>query len=181
MSEQRKHIYIVISQTGTILSRIIKLLTKAEYNHASIGLSKDLDVMYSFGRLNPYNPFIGGFVKESPHYGTFKRFKNTTARILEVDVGEKKYEEIATMVESMWENRNNYDYNYRGLFVAAIRKPYKKKDCFYCSEFVKHILVANSVENADKLSEIIHPMEFLKIPHKTIYTGKLSEYAKSII
>lgn len=30
--------------------------------------------MYSFGRLNPYNPFWGGFVHESIDKGTFKRF-----------------------------------------------------------------------------------------------------------
>ena len=47
-----KQIYIVISQTGTILSRILKLVTKAEYNHASISLVPDLNTMYSFVSAN---------------------------------------------------------------------------------------------------------------------------------
>ena len=38
----------VISQTGTLLSRILKQITGAEYNHASISLSRDLERMYSF-------------------------------------------------------------------------------------------------------------------------------------
>ena len=70
---QKRYVYIVISQTGTILSRIIKFLTRKEYNHASISLKDDLSVMYSFGRKNPYNPFLGRFVEESPDFGTFKR------------------------------------------------------------------------------------------------------------
>ena len=61
MSNQNKQLYIVISQTGTLLSRILKQITGAEYNHASISLSRDLERMYSFGRRHPYNPFWGGF------------------------------------------------------------------------------------------------------------------------
>jgi len=59
-----KKIYIVISQTGTILSKIIKLVTKKEYNHASLSMEGSLEKMYSFGRKDPYNPFIGVFVIE---------------------------------------------------------------------------------------------------------------------
>ena len=47
-ANELKQVYIVISQTGTVLSRILKLITGAEYNHASISLADDLSVMYSF-------------------------------------------------------------------------------------------------------------------------------------
>ena len=43
MSNQNRQLYIVISQTGTLLSRILKQITGAEYNHASISLSRDLE------------------------------------------------------------------------------------------------------------------------------------------
>ena len=83
MSNQNKQLYIVISQTGTLLSRILKQITGAEYNHASISLSRDLERMYSFGRRHPYNPFWGGFVIESPRTDTFKRFSETSEGICE--------------------------------------------------------------------------------------------------
>ena len=67
-------IYVVLTYTGTVLSRFVKLFTKGEYSHVSISLDENLEEMYSFGRINPYIPFWGGFVQESPHYGTFKRF-----------------------------------------------------------------------------------------------------------
>ena len=86
MNGNNKQIFIVISQTGTVLSRILKRVTGAEYNHASLSLSPDLKKMYSFGRRHPYNPFWGGFVIESPHAGTFRRFSNTTAVILAVEI-----------------------------------------------------------------------------------------------
>ena len=72
-----KKVYIVLAHTGTILSRIIKIVTGAEYTHASIALDEDLDKMYSFGRKYSYIAFIGGFVKEGSNIGTFKRFYNT--------------------------------------------------------------------------------------------------------
>ena len=78
MNGTHKQIFIVITQTGTMLSRILKRITGAEYNHASLSLSQDLTRMYSFGRRHPYNPFWGGFVIESPHAGTFRRFSDTT-------------------------------------------------------------------------------------------------------
>ena len=93
-----KKVYIVLSQTGTILSRILKLVTRAPYNHSSIALTEDLEVMYSFGRLNPYNPFRGGFVQESAHFGTFKRFKNTRVMVVEADVTEQAYGELCTRI-----------------------------------------------------------------------------------
>ena len=72
-------IYIVVTQTGTVLSRILKIVTKAEYNHVSISLDPSLDQMYSFGRKNAYNPIWGGMVQECPKWGTFKRISGTMA------------------------------------------------------------------------------------------------------
>ena len=49
-----KKIYIVLAHTGTLLSRIIKMKTGAEYTHSSIALDENLDEMYSFGRKYSY-------------------------------------------------------------------------------------------------------------------------------
>ena len=50
MNGTHKQIFIVITQTGTMLSRILKRITGAEYNHASLSPSQDLTTMRSFGR-----------------------------------------------------------------------------------------------------------------------------------
>ena len=76
-----KKVYIVLTHTGTTLSKIIKSYTKDEFSHVSISLDEKLNEMYSFGRLHPYNPFWAGFVHEAINKGTFKRFSNTKARI----------------------------------------------------------------------------------------------------
>ena len=57
-----------------MLAKIIKYYTHCEFSHVYISLDENLEHMYSFGRLNLYNPFKGGFVQESVDKGTFRRF-----------------------------------------------------------------------------------------------------------
>ena len=173
-------IYIVISQTGTVLSRILKFITGAEYNHVSIGLSKDLQYMYSFGRKNPYNPFFGGFVLESKNFGTFKRFSNTKVKVLSIDVNSDTYKAITERMEYMLNNKNDFGYNYLGLYLALFKIAKKSEKRFYCSEFVKQILLDYDIEGSKMLEDIPipRPIDFLDIPNTdTIYIGKLKDYA----
>ena len=75
MEDRRvEKIYIIQSCTGTILSNIIKGYTKNIYTHVSLSLDINLNNMYSFGRLNPYNPFWGGFVKKVQSMELLKDF-----------------------------------------------------------------------------------------------------------
>ena len=70
-----KKIYIMVSYSGTLLSNLIKMYTRKEYTHVSISLDIKLQEMYSFGRIHPYNAFIGGFVREGKNFGTLKKLK----------------------------------------------------------------------------------------------------------
>ena len=173
----QKHIYIVISQTGTLLSRILKAITHRDYNHSSISLSHNLDIMYSFGRKNPYNPFFGGFVCESRNFGTFKRFSETKAIVLKLNISEQKYSAICNKLDNMVSNRKSYGYNYWGLFLAAFKIHIHSQNRYYCSEFVRDLLVECNIKGANNLSPIVHPMSFLDIPYaETVYCGKLKDY-----
>jgi len=170
-----KKVYIVLSYTGTILSRIVKLYTRKEYSHVSIALDEDLSHMYSFGRLNPYNPFIGGFVQESPNYGTFKRFKNSRIKIYSLEVSDKDYEIIKETIQDVEKNKKNYRFNVIGLITVMLHYHLKRENCFYCAEFVKYVLNSSSMEL--NLPEIIKPEDFQKVEGTdVIYTGFLREY-----
>ena len=175
-TEGTRKVYIVLSQTGTVLSRILRALTGDSYNHSSIALTEDLQTMYSFGRLHPYNPFRGGFVQESPAYGTFKRFKNTRVMVLETEISSESYSEIGQLICEMLKDKARYHYNYWGLLLAALRIPVKKKNCYYCSEFVKALVLRMGLPGAEEIPDIVRPMHFLTVSHKTVYVGKLREY-----
>ena len=172
-----KQIYIVLSQTGSILSKLLKKITQAEYNHVSISLSADLQPMYSFGRRHPYNPFWGGFVQEFPHVGTFKRFSETTVVVLTVNVSEEKYEAICAMLDKMLREQKRYHYNFIGLLFAAFHVVHKRNHHYYCSEFVRDVFLKFQIEGWDRLNSIVHPIDFLALSYTPVYRGKLIEYA----
>ncbi|MBR6778676.1 MAG: hypothetical protein IKM43_00770 [Clostridia bacterium] len=173
-----KSIYIVLSQTGTVFSRALKFFTGAEYNHASISLTPTLETMYSFGRLNPYNPFVGGFVEEGKDKGTFKRFKKTIALVLEIKVSEEKYNQIKYFIDYFVQHKCEFKYNYLGIVCACFRKNHTSQKRFYCSEFVRTCLACFGVENSEELPKIIKPIDFLMLNNKNVvYAGFLSRYS----
>ncbi len=170
-------VYIVLSQTGTILSRVLKLVTRAPYNHASLALTDDLRTLYSFGRLNPYNPFVGGFVRESPDSGTFKRFYNTEIMVLEVAVDPAARAECRALIEEMVADPSRYHYNYGGLLLAAVHIPYEREGCYYCSEFVRAMAQKMKLEGVERIPRIVQPVHMQELSHKVVYVGRLRDYA----
>lgn len=174
-----KKLYIILTHTGTILSQIIKYYTKDEFSHISIALDADLEKMYSFGRLNPYNPFIGSFIHEHINKGTFKRFKNTKAKVYSFFVTDEQYERAKKTIQYFENNKEKYRFNILGLACVSINKRIIRKNTFYCAEFVKHILKAARIPDANNLPEIIKPEDFKQLSGLILeYEGLLRKYKK---
>ena len=169
-----KKIYIILTYTGTILSKIVKIYTRREYSHVSISLNEDLTKMYSFGRINPYNPFNGGFVHEEIDKGTFKRFKKTKTKIYSLEISEEKYEKLESIIEQMKAKKNLYKFNVIGLLGILLNVKIKREKYFYCAEFVKYVLEQSQVL---ELPELVKPEDFEKVSGiSEIYRGVLREY-----
>ena len=169
-----KKIYLIFTYTGTFLARLIKFYTKEEYSHVSIALDQELKEMYSFGRLNPYNPLKAGFVHEELNTGTFKRFYNTKASIYSLPITTHDYYKILGTIHKFKKNKSKYKFNI-GLIAVALNKKITYKKSLYCAEFVKYIL--DEANLSFNLPDLIKPMSFKKIPNLTlIYKGYLRDY-----
>lgn len=174
-----KKIYIVLTHTGTNLSKIIKNWTKDEFSHVSIALDEDLDQMYSFGRIHPYNPIWAGLVHEKQNEGTFKRFKKTKAAIYSIKVDDEQYVIIRNTIHKMYKNKTKYKFNIIGLLAIGFNKSVRMKNWFYCAEFVKYVLDQAGVELGlpDKM---IRPENFKYIENKDLeYYGLFRKYKKA--
>ncbi|MBO5375363.1 MAG: hypothetical protein J6A52_00760 [Bacilli bacterium] len=173
--KKTKKIYIVLTYTGTVLSKIIKCYTKAEFSHVSLAPDENLDEMYSFGRLNPYNPFIGGFVKEGINIGTFGRFKKTTSAIYSFDLTIEQYEKIKEIINDMKKNKKIYRFNIIGLFATVFNIKIKRNNYFYCAEFVKYLIEMAQLDL--NLPDIIRPNDFKSVDNLELrYRGLLKNY-----
>lgn len=176
--DKLKRIYIVLSYSGTFLGRIIKVYTRGEFSHVSISLDDNLSEMYSFGRLKPYNPFIGGFVKESADYGTFKRFKNTFVEIYSLELTEIQYETIKKCIEEIKNSKVTYKFNIIGLLATAFNIKYREEKSFYCAEFLKYL--TEQAQIPFSLPELVKPMDFRRPDlMKLEYRGFLRLYKTS--
>lgn len=173
-----KKIYIILTHTGTVLSNIIKSYTKDEFSHISIALDADLTQMYSFGRLNPYNPFWGGFVHEELNKGTYKRFKKTRANVYSLFVSDEQYEKLKQRINYFNDNKEKYRFNIKGLFFVSINKQIRRKNSFYCAEFVRHVLRFSGVP-INYLPDIIRPENFKELEGLHLeYQGLFRKYKK---
>ena len=171
-----KRIYLILTYSGTILSRIIKIYTRDEFAHVSISLDEELNQMYSFGRLNPYNPFIGGFVHEGINIGTFKRFRKTQTAVYSRMISDEQYKKIKETIKLIRECPIAYKFNIIGLFGAGFNIRIHMRHSFYCAEFVKYLLEKARVKN--NLQEIIKPEDFKRLDNIRLeYKGSLCEYS----
>lgn len=168
-----KNIYIILTKTNTLLSSLIGIIKNDEYTHASISLDKDLNEMYSFGRKNCYNPFVGRFVKETLDNGVYGWHKYLKGLVLEIDVTSEQYENVKKSLNEFIVNSNTYKYNYFGLINNLFNKEVFYSDRFLCSEFVYYLLNKNNIVDLNKSRNLITPQDLLKIDGNIVFEGNL--------
>lgn len=171
-----KKVYLLFTDTGTLFTRMIKLYTKKPYNHASIAFDAQFNEVYSFGRKKPHNPFIGGFVKEDLRN---QLFINSQVAIYSFWVTEEQLNKMKKFIQRIEENKRKYKYNLIGLLTYTIKKPSYRKNAYFCSQFVAHVLKEGGVVQFNKPFSLISPYDLQCLEHLQFeYEGPLSVVLK---
>lgn len=169
-----KKVFILLINTGTLFTRIIKLFTKRTYNHVSISFNSELTEVYSFGRKDIDNPFSGGFVKENIHQ---KLFKQADCVIYSLSVTEFQIQKMKNYIDEMQQQKEQYRYNLLGLFGFLFNRPIERKNAYFCSEFVATVLKECQIINFQKSPSLIAPHDIQKISElQFVYEGNLNAY-----
>lgn len=169
-----KKLYLLLTNTGSFLTKLIKLYTQKPYNHASIAFNSQLSEVYSFGRKTVRNPFIGGFVKEDVKAGLFKQ---ADCVIYSITVTEEQIQKINHMLKIFEAQKKDYRYNFLGLFGVMFNIPIKRKNAFFCSQFVAFLLKESYIIDFDKPLTLITPHDLQSASKcQFVYEGKLYEY-----
>lgn len=175
-----KYIYLVFSKTGTLFSKTLNIFSETEYLHASISFDESLNKMYSFGRINPNNPFYAGLVEENLFGGVYKKFKDSKCMIYKVKVTDEQYCCLKREVESFLKDKDEYRYNFLGLFCLLLNKPIKRKRYYYCSQFVCELLMKSNIYDSGKVPELIKTNDLFSVKNKElIYMGYTCKYNKA--
>ncbi|MED3552509.1 hypothetical protein [Cytobacillus praedii] len=167
-------VYIVLTDTGTLLTKMIRRFTKYPLNHASISFTKELDKTYSFGRKRANNPFIGGFVKEDMNG---KLFRNAKCAVYKCSVSEFEYKQMLNGVKKIEVEKQAYKYNFIGLFGVLLNKKINRKKAFFCSEFVATILHTGGIIVSSKNPSLVKPNDLAAYEKfSLVYEGELQAY-----
>ncbi|MBE1553049.1 hypothetical protein [Sporosarcina limicola] len=171
-------IYIVLTDTGTLLSRAIGLYTREDLNHASIAFDEQLTEMYSFGRKQRHNPFVGGFVKEEAAEGIFR---DADCAIFSCEVSDEEYDKMRMKIRQIEQNKEQYRYNFIGLFGIAFKVKIQRKRAFFCSQFVATIVNESGVPMFAIKPYLVQPHHFADVPCLIqIYEGDLQVYLQKV-
>lgn len=174
-----KKIYILLTNTGTMFTRLLGLCSGKPYNHSSIAFDINLNELYSFGRRKPRNPFIGGFVREYIRSGLYALCPGTMCAVYEFDVTEEQYDLLRENVRKFEVEKEKYSYNLVGVMGVALHKPITRRYSYFCSQFLATVLENSGVHLFDKHPGLVTPDDFRLHPRaKLIFEGKLTDFAE---
>ena len=168
-----KTIYIVLTETGSLLSRAIQVYTQKNFNHVSIAFDPELKEMYSFGRKYENNPLIGGFVQEDVHS---KLLRKSNCAIYEYTISDKQYENLRKEIAYFKRYQHKFKYNFLGLICFACRIRLKREYAFFCSQFIAFLFLRAGI-SMHLCPYFTKPTDFQQLQGARLcYKGKMKKY-----
>ncbi|MCO6704897.1 hypothetical protein [Streptomyces sp. CHB9.2] len=157
-----KEIFVLLTDTKTLVSKVSRMVTGDPYNHVSLMLSDNFDDgIYTFSLGNGINGIKGGFMVEDR-----ANLKGSRYSMYRMAVTQAVYDKIKARVTDYVNGVEKTSYNHLGLFNAIFKKNiFKSEDdqTSICSEFVVEVLKFSGVELfAKRFSSSVRPYELIK-------------------
>ena len=97
------------------------------------------------------------------------------------EANEEDINNVRIEINEMFASKRKYRYDMIGVVLAKFGKNKKRKYRYYCSDFVKEILIKYNILKREECPEIMKPMDFLSINGgEVIYEGSLHDYCNNI-
>ena len=171
-----KTIYILLTRSSTILSKMVHLVTTDTYTHASIAFDKDLKMLYSSSRKNGRTMFPAGPCTERLDSGYYHEHGQIPCAIYELPVSDETYENARLEVERIMEKAGEYHFNIIGLLLCHFNIPYPRKRHFFCSQFVSEVLSRSRALELPKDTSLMRPSDYTRLPGLFCrFCGRLNE------
>jgi hypothetical protein len=174
-------VYILFSKTGTWLSRILGVFSGFKYMHSSISFDPTLKEMYSFGRIKPHNPLIGGFVKESLYEGVYTFSQKNACMVYSTTISEEQAQLLKEEIKRFEMSSRAYHYNFLGLFFIPFRIRVERKHHYFCSQFITELFIKIAILDQNIKAYWTSPKDLIHLLDLDLeYVGLIKDYPKSI-
>lgn len=170
-------VFIVFSKTGTWLSRVLSKAGSFKYMHSSISFVEDLSTMYSFGRLKPRNPLIGGFVKESINAGVYQFSKKNEIKVYKMIVSNDQADQLREEITRFENQAKMYHYNFLGLVFIPFKIKYVRKHYYFCSQFISELFMKIAILDQSIAPEWTSPKDLIEyLDLELVFEGYIVDY-----
>ena len=171
-----KTIYILLTRSGTLLSKLVYAVTGASYTHASMAFDEELNCLYSSTRKNGYTMFPAGPSKEYLNKGVFRLRGDAPCALYALEVTDEAYVRARRRAEHMMARGELYRFNTLGLILCALHIRWQRRRHYFCSQFVSEVLEKSGAVDLPKDSTLMHPSDYTTLPGlECLYTGPLRE------
>lgn len=169
------NVYVLLTRSQTLLSRLIHAFTGDAYTHASIAYDDELRTLCSFARRNPHLPLPAGLVREDLFDGYFERNRYISCALLALKLDAQAHAEMRDAISGMLRRQRTYRYDLKGLLFCKLGIEHRRRGRYFCSMFVAEILQnCGAIDRAMEPS-LMKPQDFLGISgFSCIYRGRLS-------
>lgn len=173
-----KTIYILLTKTNTILSRLVGIATREAYTHAAISFDREFTTVYSSSRKNGRTIFPAGPCIEDLDNGYYKRHPEIPCAVYELQVSDEAYEQAKREVEQIIASADQYHFNIIGLLLCQLNIPCRRKHSFFCSQFVGEILARSHALALPKDASLMKPCDYMRLPELLCrFRGYIGELA----
>ena len=155
-----KPIYIFLTRSRSLPSRLIALFTGDRYTHASLAFDGELTSLYSFARRYPSLPLPAGLVVEHLDRGFYRTQRGIPCAILRLRVPEAVYRSVRLRVMNMLRRSGEYRYSVLGLILCRHGIPAERKNRYFCSQFVAKVLSDAGALRLPKPPSLMRPADF---------------------
>ena len=152
-----KTIYILLTRSGTLLSKLVYAVTGASYTHASMAFDEELNCLYSSTRKNGYTMFPAGPSKEYLNKGVFRLRGDAPCALYALEVTDEAYVRARRRAEHMMARGELYRFNTLGLILCALHIRWQRRRHYFCSQFVSEVLEKSGAMELPKDSTLMHP------------------------
>ena len=172
-----KAIYILLTKSETILSRLVHLITADDYTHVSISFDQELQEMYSSSRKNGRTMFPAGPCRESLRGGYYERHQHIPCAVYKLTVSDETYDDVRWEVEWIMANSARCHFNILGLLLCRLNIPFHREKHFFCSQFVSEVLTRSRAVRLPKDTTLMRPSDYMRLPELVcMFRGRISEY-----
>ena len=178
---QQHEVYLVLTRSHTVLSRLIHQITQKPYTHAGICLDDDLSQFYTFGRRYLYSVWPAGLTEESLLRGIFQIQYTSPCAIYRLTIDHASFLRLKDQILIMYAQKQLYKYHLLGIIKCQLGIAHKRPYYYFCSQFVAEMLQNAKIVHLPKDPSLMKPYDLATLDGlECVYEGTVADLCHRI-